>query len=137
MSFVLGASATLAWLYPEEITDAITEVFGQMADDCAWVPGLWRIEVANSLSLSLRRGRISRLRRDESLADLRTLPIFCDQETYDRAWGPSVELADRHHLTIYDATYLELAVRRSLPLATLDKDLRGAAERERVELLGM
>jgi predicted nucleic acid-binding protein len=135
MSLVLDASATLAWLYPEEITSTIAEVFDQIADDCAWVPGLWRIEVANSLSVSLRRGRISRSSREESLADLRTLPIFCDQETYDRAWGPIVELADLHRLTVYDATYLELAVRLSLPLATLDKDLRKAAERERVPLL--
>ena len=136
MSLVLDASATLAWLYPKEITDAITLAFDMIAADCAWVPGLWRIEVANSLSVNLRRGRISHARRRESLVDLKLLPIFCDQETNDHVWGRTLELADLHRLTVYDATYLELALRLSLPLATLDDDLRQAAQQEGVLLLG-
>lgn len=136
MSLVLDASATLAWLLPEELTGAITAAFDLIADDCAWVPGLWRIEVANSLSANLRRGRITPLRRRESLGDLKLLPIYCDQETNDHVWGRTLELADRHNLTVYDATYLELALRLSLPLATLDDDLRKAAQQEGVALLG-
>jgi len=136
MSLVLDASATLAWLYPEEITDAITLTFDRISADGAWVPGLWRIEVANSLSVNLRRGRISHARRRESLVDLRHLLIFCDQETNEHAWGRTLELADLHRLNLYDATYLELALRLSLPLATLDDDLRNAAQRENVLLLG-
>jgi predicted nucleic acid-binding protein len=136
MSLVLDASATLAWLYPEETTAAVTFAFDTIADDSAWVPGLWRIEVANSLSVSLRRGRITHLRRDESLVDLKLLPIFCDRETNDHAWSRTLELADLHRLTVYDATYLELALRLSLPLATLDEDLRQATQREGVPLLG-
>jgi predicted nucleic acid-binding protein len=136
MSLVLDASATLAWLLPEELTGAITAAFDLIADDCAWVPGLWRIEVANSLSVKLRRGRITPLQRRESLVDLKLLPIYCDQETNDHVWDRTLELADRHNLTVYDATYLELAMRLSLPLATLDEDLRKAAQREGVPLLG-
>jgi predicted nucleic acid-binding protein len=64
------------------------------------------------------------------------LPIYCDQETNDHVWDRTLELADRHNLTVYDATYLELAMRLSLPLATLDEDLRKAAQREGVPLLG-
>jgi predicted nucleic acid-binding protein len=136
MSLVLDASATLAWLLPEELTGAITAAFDLIADDCAWVPSLWRIEVANSLSVKLRRGRITPLQRRESLVDLKLLPIYCDQETNDHVWDRTLELADRHNLTVYDATYLELAMRLSLPLATLDEDLRKAAQREGVPLLG-
>ena len=136
MSLVLDASATLAWLLPEELSGAITAAFDLIADDCAWVPSLWRIEVANSLSVKLRRGRITPLQRRESLVDLKLLPIYCDQETNDHVWDRTLELADRHNLTVYDATYLELAMRLSLPLATLDEDLRKAAQREGVPLLG-
>jgi predicted nucleic acid-binding protein len=136
MSLVLDASATLAWLLPEELTGAISAAFDQIADDCAWVPSLWRIEVANSLSVNLRRGRITPLRRRESLDDLKLLPIYCDQETNDHVWDRTLELADLHRLTVYDATYLELALRLSLPLATLDDDLRQAAQQEGVALLG-
>jgi predicted nucleic acid-binding protein len=136
VSLVLDASTTLAWLLPEELTGPITAAFDLIADDCAWVPGLWRIEVANSLSVNLRRGRITRLQRQESLGDLKLLSIYCDQETNDHVWGRTLELADLHCLTVYDATYLELALRLSLPLATLDDDLRNAAQREGVTLLG-
>ncbi|MGA3264955.1 MAG: type II toxin-antitoxin system VapC family toxin [Terracidiphilus sp.] len=136
MSLVLDASATLAWLLPEELTGAITAAFDLIADDCAWVPSLWRIEVANSLSVKLLRGRITPQRRREFLDDLKLLPIYCDQETNDHVWGKTLELADRHNLTVYDATYLELALRLSLPLAALDDDLRKAAQREGVPLLG-
>jgi predicted nucleic acid-binding protein len=136
MSLVLDASATLAWLLPEELTGAITAAFDLIADDSTWVPGLWRMEVANGLSVKLRRGKITPLQRQESLDDLRLLPIYCDQETNDHVWDGTLELADRHRLTIYDATYLELALRLSLPLATLDDDLRDAALQEFVPLLG-
>jgi predicted nucleic acid-binding protein len=136
MSLVLDASATLAWLLPEELTDAIAAAFDLVADESAWVPGLWRIEVANSLTVNLGRGRITPLQRQESLDDLRLLPIFCDQETNDHVWGRTLELADLHRLTVYDALYLELALRLSFPLATLDEDLRRAAQREGAALLG-
>jgi len=136
MSLVLDASATLAWLLQEELTGTIAAAFDLVADDCAWVPGLWRMEVANSLSVKLRRGRITPLQRQESLDDLKLLPIYFDQETNDHVWGGTLELADRHRLTVYDATYLELALRLSLPLASLDEDLRKAAQLESVPLLG-
>jgi predicted nucleic acid-binding protein len=121
---------------PEELTGAITAAFDLIADDGAWDPSLWRIEVANSLSVNIRRGRITPLRRRESLVDLKLLPIYCNQETNDHVWDRTLELADRHNLTVYDATYLELALRLTLPLATLDDDLRLAAQQEGVPLLG-
>ena len=98
MSLVLDASATLAWLLPEELTGAIATAFDLIADDCAWVPGLWRIEVVNSLSVKLRGGRITPLQRQESLDDLKLLPIYCDQETNEHVWGRTLELADGHRL---------------------------------------
>lgn len=75
--------------------------------------------------------------RDASLADLSLFSISVDPETDRQAWGATAKLASRHQLTLYDAAYLELARRRCLPLATLDRDLRAAAIREDVELLGL
>ena len=136
MSLVLDASATLASIFPDETTALIEAVFDRVADEDAWVPSLWRIEVANILTQGVRRGRISLARRDGALANLARLPIFDDDETGQHVWGKTMLLADIHHLTVYDATYLELALRVSLPLATLDDDLREAALREGVRLLG-
>jgi predicted nucleic acid-binding protein len=137
MSLVLDGSAALAWLYPDETTDAILAVFDRVIQNGAIVPTLWRIEIANSLTLSVRRRRISLKERNESLADLDQLSIVTDSETEVHIWGDTLRLADRHRLTVYDATYLELALRLTLPLATLDRDLRAAAERERLSLLGV
>jgi predicted nucleic acid-binding protein len=136
VSVVLDSSATLARVFPDERTDAILEVFEFISQFGAVVPELWRIEVANSLNVAILRGRITNDNRAGILADLEDLPILTDRETSDRAWHETLALAGKHHLTVYDATYLELALRLALPLATLDGDLRKAAHREGVTLLG-
>ncbi len=127
MSLVLDSSVALAWIYPDETTDAIRQVFEQIGDHGALVPALWRLEVANALTIAVRRGRITTALRVTGLADLAVLDIVVDLATDEYAWSSTLQLADRFHLTVYDAAYLELAQRRSLPLASLDRALRGAA----------
>jgi predicted nucleic acid-binding protein len=92
--------------------------------------------VANVLEMSVRRKRHDRIFRDATLADLAQLPIQVDLQTDQQAWSATLRLAERHQLTLYDAAYLELALRRNLPLATLDDDLRRAAKAEKVQTLG-
>jgi predicted nucleic acid-binding protein len=103
----------------------------------AWVPALWRLEVANVLEMGVRKGRFGPAFRDAALADLALLPITVDPETDRQAWGATAKLAARHRLTLYDAAYLELARRRCLPLATLDSELRAAATADDIALLGL
>jgi len=136
LSLVLDSSATLAWIYSEETTQEIMDVFDLATESGAWVPALWRLEVANILEMGVRRSRTDAAFRDATLADLALLPIHLDPETDRQAWGATLQLAERHGLTLYDASYLELAQRRGLPLATLDAELRAAAAVERVALLG-
>jgi predicted nucleic acid-binding protein len=136
MSLVLDCSITLAWVYADDTTAPVRHVFDLVSQGEAWVPALWRLEVANVLEMSTRRGRHNAAFRDATLADLTHLPVQVDGETDVRAWTETLDLAARHRLTLYDATYLELALRRNLPLATLDRDLRRAAGAEKVRLLG-
>jgi predicted nucleic acid-binding protein len=136
VSLVLDSSVTLAWVYDEETTDAIRKVFETVCENGAWVPGLWRLEVANILEMGVRRGRITAEVRDAILADLAALPIQLDTETDRHAWGAIRHLAATYRLTLYDAAYLELARRRGLPLATLDDDLIAAARAESVAVCG-
>lgn len=136
MSLVVDSSVTLAWVYSDETTEAINEVFVRLTERGAWVPALWRLEVANVLEMGVRRGRHDAAFRDATLADLALLEIGVDPETDRQAWGATLRLAERHGLTMYDAAYLELAQRRGLPLATLDTELRAAAGAEGVVLLG-
>lgn len=133
---VLDSSATLAWIYGDEATDAVRQLFEIVADEGAFVPALWRLEIANSLTIALRRGRIDADYRDAALRDLAILDITIDPHTNIHAWTATVQLADRFRLTLYDAAYLELAQRLSLPLASLDNDLRNAAHALGITLLG-
>jgi len=137
MSMVLDCSVTLAWVYSDEVTNAVVRVFALLQQNGAWVPGLWRLEVGNALQTGIRRKRHDADFRDATLADLSRLPIQIDPETDQQAWGPTLQLAVRHQLTLYDAAYLELAIRRNLPLATLDEELRKAAVTAKVRVLGM
>jgi len=136
LSLVVDSSVTLAWVYSAEITEEISDVFARVVESGAWVPALWRLEVANVLEMGVRKGRSDSAFRDSALADLALLPITVDPETDRQAWGAIAKLAARHQLTLYDAAYLELARRRCLPLATLDSELRKAATAEDVALLG-
>jgi predicted nucleic acid-binding protein len=136
VSLVLDSSVALAWVYREERSEAISAVFEQVTEAGAWVPSLWRLEVANVLELGVRRGRIDAAFRDATLADFEFLPIQSDSETERHAWQSTLRLAERHRLTVYDAAYLELAMRRGLPLASLDRELRTAAGAENVALMG-
>jgi predicted nucleic acid-binding protein len=137
MSLVLDSSVTLAWIYSDELTSRVKAVFEQVTSVGAWVPGLWRLEVANVLEMAVRRGRVPSSFQDTTLADLALLEIRTDTDTDQHAWGATVQLAKRHRLTVYDAAYLEVALRRDLPLATLDEELRTAAGVEGVPLLGL
>lgn len=136
MSLVLDSSAALGWIYPDEDTAAATTIFRLVVASGASVPSLWRIEVANSLQVGIRRGRIDRRFRDAALADLARLDITIDAETSNFAWTSALQLADRFSLTAYDAAYLELAQRRSLPLGSLDSALCAAARTLGVPVIG-
>jgi len=136
MSLVLDSSATLAWVYTDETTESIREVFERVNESGAWVTALWRFEVGNVLEMGIRKGRHDVTFRDSTFADLALLPIHLDPETDRHAWSATARLAERHRLTTYDAAYLELAQRRGLPLASLDRDLQAAAESEGVVVLG-
>jgi predicted nucleic acid-binding protein len=137
MSLVLDASITLAWIYADETTDAVLRVFDLLKSEGAWIPALWRWEIANVLETNARRGRHERDFCYEALAALSVFEIQVDAESEREAWFGAIELAERHSLTVYDAAYLELAIRRKIPLATLDRELRAAAEAEGVKVIGV
>jgi len=136
VSFVLDASLTLSWYFEDERTAAADELLDRVAGQGALVPALWRLEVANGFLAAIRRRRFDVAFRDRALASLAVMPITVDAETDFYAWSTTLRLADRFHLTSYDAAYLELAHRRQLPLATLDGALRAAAGGLGLGLLG-
>lgn len=133
---VLDSSVALAWILPDESNAAINALLDQIAAAGAAAPGLWRLETANVLLGAERRRQITLAERRQALLLLGKLPVQVDTQTASQAWGETLDLAAARDLTVYDATYLELAVRLSLPLASLDRALRRAAAACGVALLG-
>jgi predicted nucleic acid-binding protein len=135
-AFILDSSVTLSWFLPDEVASVSRGLLHETAQNGAWVPSIWPLEVGNGLSIAMKRRRISTDLRTRAFDRLGLLPIRVDRSTVVHAWRATLELADRFHLTLYDACYLELAARRNLPLATLDKELRTASHKLGIELLG-
>lgn len=133
---VLDSSVALAWVLPGEATDATEALLDEIAARGAAAPGLWPLETGNVLLQAERARRIARHERRNSLTFLAALPVRLDPETAALAHGRTTDLAEARGLTLYDAAYLELALRLALPLATLDRRLREAAQASGVELLG-
>lgn len=136
MAFVLDGSVAVAWLLPDEMRPELEALQDSLVEQTAIVPALWPIEVGNALLVAARRGRIDPADLDPLIKALQALRIEVDPSTAEHALTRTFELARQHRLTTYDATYLELAVRAGLPLATLDKDLRRACAAEHIPLAG-
>jgi len=136
MSFVLDSSVTLTWCFEDEATAAADAVLTRLTEHGAHAPSLWPLEILNALAMARRRGRITAEVQRERIAFLHALPVALDAQTAAQAWSVTYRLAEQHRLTLHDASYLELAQRLELPLATLDTDLRAAAGALGVPLLG-
>ena len=124
---IIDASVAASWLLDDEDEPYADAVFARLRVVGGLVPQFWEIEIRNVLLYSERRNRITPAAVERGLADLAALPIDTDDSldldvTYD--------LARTHRLTFYDAIYLELALRRNVVLATLDKELANAAATE-------
>ncbi len=134
--FVLDSSVTMSWFFDDEATAATDQLLDRLnGDGRAIVAAHWALEVSNTLLMAERRKRSTLAESSHFMAILDALPIETDQETVSRASTSSMELARAQGLTLYDSAYLELAMRRSLPLATLDKQLRAAAKKTGVPCL--
>lgn len=133
MTFVVDTSMTLAWCFEDVSTAATEAVLDRLADEGAVAPGLWVLETANALVTARRRGRVTEAQLLRASALLDALPIEVEIGTPQRSAVTAI--ASAHGLSSYDATYLQLAEQRGLPLATLDKTLTRVAKKAGVQIL--
>lgn len=126
--FVVDASATLAWCFQDESVDWVDALFRRLIlGSEAIVPRHWAFEVANAFVIAMRRGRATQQDLQRAFFNLRSLPIYTEMTDDSAIFTTLVELAGKHQLSVYDAAYIELAMRCRVPLATCDSDLRAAA----------
>jgi len=134
-ALVVDCSIAMAWLFHDEATKKTVALLNRLATETALVPAWWFVEITNVLAMAERKGRITPSQSDAFIADRGKLAIERDDEATNRAFTHLLALCRTHRLNSYDAIYLDLAIRRSLPLATLDKDLRKAAKKLGIGLL--
>ncbi len=127
--FVLDASVTLSWAFREEFTPYAQAVLRSLQHAGAVVPEIWPLEVGNALVVAERRQRLNFADISRFLSLLQALPVQVEPAPPERTLGDVLFLAREQGLSVYDASYLDLALRSGLPLATRDKSLQDAARR--------
>ncbi len=135
-AFIIDCSITMAWCFADEATPQTTKILDRLGEETALVPPLWFLETTNVLAMAEKRKRITAAESDTFLALLQTFDFEIDEVGTDRMLTHILPLCRTHKLTSYDAVYLDLALRRGLPLASLDEDLRREAKTLGVPLLG-
>ena len=134
--FVVDASIGIAWIHPAQATTQSQGLLDLVASGAVVrAPVLWPLETANALLVLTRRRKLTDEERVTALAALAQLSVVLDYEMAALAFGKLSDLATRHRLSVYDAAYLELALRKKLAIACRDGPLRTAAKRARVKLL--
>lgn len=135
MPFVVDCSVALSWYFSDESNDRTRDLRERLIEESIHVPCLWPIEITNAVLAALRRNRVTDDEIPDLLRDLQELPDEIDRETDSMVWEYSFGLAKQFNLSVYDATYMELAVRRKMPMATLDKALARACQEADIEVL--
>ena len=135
-AFVVDASVGFAWVYPSQASAATDALLEDVAAGATLVaPALWFLEVANGLLAAQRRKLLTGPERRSALEMLSRLRVSIDEDSGLAAFHTTSALADKHGLSVYDAAYLEVALRRQLPLGSRDGALRSAAKRSGVKVL--
>ena len=135
-SFVADCSVGVGWVHPSQATELTKELLELAKKGVAvHVPALRHLEVANALLVAVRRKLMSEPQRETGLTLLSQLRLIVDNETSRFAFSTISELAVKHSLSIYDAAYLELARRKSVPLGTRDEPMKAAAKKAGIKIL--
>ena len=137
MAFVIDASVALAWCFEDEASPLADRVLARLEGEEAVAPSIWPLEVANGLRSAERRGRIDEREVPVVVRLMSTLPIEVVPTTLEQALGDVLLMARAAGLSTYDAAYLDLALRRGLPLATADDYLAQAAKASGVDLVSV
>jgi predicted nucleic acid-binding protein len=125
--FVLDASFSLCWCFEDEETTQTESILTSLQNQeaTAWAPAIWRYEVLNGIGKGVTRGRVTRDKAFLFWQEMQALPVRIADIAVNEAL---LDLALKHNLAVYDASYLHLAQERRLPLATVDGKLQHAAE---------
>ncbi len=133
--FVIDNSVVMSWCFRDQANPYADSILERLTEAVAYVPSIWSLEVVNMLLAAERRKIMGEADSVRFIKLLSQLPIFVEYESHEKVMKELLGLARAHSLSSYDASYLDLAMRKGLPLATLDKNLRKAAQSTNVLIL--
>ena len=133
--FVIDNSVVMTWCFKDKDSQYNDLILNKLENATAFVPSIWPLEVTNVLSVAERKKRLGEADSTRFIALLTELPIIVDQELPERMIKEIFALARKHNLSSYNASYLDLAMKKGLPVATLDKNLLAASKRSKVPIL--
>jgi predicted nucleic acid-binding protein len=134
-SFVVDNSIVMTWFFQDQANPYSDSILDRLTEASAFVPSIWPLEVVNVLLTAERKKYIGQADSIRFISLLLQLPIVVDYESPQKVMQDLIGLGRSHRLSSYDASYLSLAMRKGLPLATLDKNLQRAAKMVNVPLL--
>ncbi len=117
----------MAWFFKDEADAYSNSILERLTKATAWVPPIWKLEVANAFLMAENKKRISSAEIAQAMAEIKLLPIEVEREEPDSA--TLINLARKYKLSVYDATYLDIAIRLGFPLASKDNKLLAAAKK--------
>lgn len=136
LRFVIDNSVVMAWCFEDEASEYADATLDALENGEAVVPAIWPLELGNVLLVVERKRRLGKADVVRFLELVNSLPLSVEQESPQRMLTDIIALAREFRLSTYDASYLDLAMRLGLPIATQDKLLIKAARKCRVPLLG-
>lgn len=134
--FVIDNSIVMCWCFGDQADDFTWSVLERVRESSAVAPAIFPLELGNALVVAERRKKLTQGDAQQFLQLVQALPLRVEQELPQRQWGEILALARQYQLSTYDASYLDLAMRAGLALATSDAPLRAAAKSARVRLIG-
>jgi len=133
-TFVIDNSIVMSWCFKDETNQYADAVLDKLSEYAAIVPSIWPLEVVNVLLVAERRKRLKQAESIRFITLLSQLPIEVEHDWPEKMMKDLLALGRATTLSSYDASYLDLAMRKDCPIATLDKRIRGAAQEISVSL---
>lgn len=134
-NFVVDNSVVMAWTFEDEANPYADAILEKLSESSAIVPSIWPLEVVNVLLVAERRRRLKQADSVRFITLLSQLPIFVEQEWPDNRMEELLAVGRANNLSSYDASYLYLAMRKGLPIATLDRKLIEAAKQVEIPMV--
>ncbi len=133
--FVVDNSVILSWVFKDENTKKSQELLNKLLKQNAYVPSLWPYELSNALFIAEKNGRIKEADSVSFISSLKDLSLFVENNSYDNITKDILAISREHKITVYDASYIELALRKNLDMASFDKKLNAVCRKIGIKIL--